>query len=87
MFGLEALPPTTQGLGSAEHYAASVAVVTRLAKVPVTGFTVSKISAKSGVVISSENVRIIYYAPNDIGFVACPKLLKFCFLESFVDRI
>jgi hypothetical protein len=65
----------------------SVAVVTRLAKGPAAEFAVFKKSAKSGIVIFSENIRIIYHAPNDIQFASCTKLLEFRFLESLVDRI
>ena len=65
----------------------SVAVVTRLAKGPAAEFAVFKISAISGVVIFSENIRIIYHAPNDIQFASYPKLFEFRFLKSSVDRI
>src|SRR5271169_1751158 len=63
--------PTPPGLLSGRCYRnMSAAVVTRLAKGPAAEFAVFKISAKSGVVIVSENIRIIYHAPNDIQFAS-----------------
>jgi hypothetical protein len=77
----------SSGVSGRCYRSLSVAVVTRLAKDPAAEFAVLKISAKSGVVISPENIRIIYRAPNDIQFGSCPKLFEFSFPKSSVDRI
>jgi hypothetical protein len=38
-------------------------------------------------VILTENIRIIYHAPNNVQFASCPKLFEFRVPKSSVDRI